>query len=38
MKHLVKSVAVLLGADPKKPQPDDFSPEARTMHAEQRAD
>ena len=38
MKHLIKSVAVLLGADPKKPQPDDYTAEAKTMHAEQRAD
>ena len=33
MKHLIKSVAVLLGADPKKPQPDDYTAEAKTMHA-----
>lgn len=38
MNHLIKSVAVLLGADPKKPQPEEFTPEARTLHAEQRAD
>ena len=38
MNHLIKSVAVLLGADPRKPQPDDFTPEAKSLHAEQRAD
>ena len=38
MKHLVKSVAVLLGADPKKPQPDDFTPEAfqELLHSRSR--
>ncbi len=38
MKHLIKSVAVLLGADPKKPTSEDYTPEAKALHAEQRAD
>ena len=38
MKHLIKSVAVLLGADPGKPKKEDYSPEAIALHAEQKAD
>jgi len=38
MKALKKSLAVLLGADPQKPVADDFTIEARDMHAAQRAD
>jgi len=36
MSALKKSLAVLFGAEPKKPAPDDFTDAAKEMHAEQR--
>ncbi len=38
MRSLSQSLAVLIGAEPNKPRPDDFSVEAREMHAQQRGD
>jgi len=38
MSSLAKSLAGLFGAEPKKPQADDFSVEARQMHQQQRGD
>ncbi len=38
MNRVLKSLTVLLGADPKKPVPEDYTPDARVMHAEQKAD
>ena len=38
MTHMTKSLAELLGADPKKPKADEYTAEAEAMHAEQKAD
>jgi ferredoxin-type protein NapH len=38
MNYLIRSVAVLLGADPKKPAPEDYTDEAKALHAEQKGD
>ncbi|HID48104.1 MAG TPA: NapH/MauN family ferredoxin-type protein [Chromatiales bacterium] len=38
MSQLTRSLAELLGRDPKKPQPEEISPAAKKLHAEARAD
>ncbi|MDH3947635.1 MAG: NapH/MauN family ferredoxin-type protein [Gammaproteobacteria bacterium] len=38
MSKFTRSLAELLGRDPKKPQPDEISPEAKQIHIEVRAD
>jgi ferredoxin-type protein NapH len=38
MNYLVKSIAVLLGSDPKKPAPEDYSEAAKVLHAAQKGD
>jgi len=38
MNKLLESLTVMLGKEPKRPVKDDYSAEAVTMHAEQRAD
>ena len=38
MSQLTRSLAELLGRDPKKPSPDDISPEAKQIHIAVRAD
>jgi ferredoxin-type protein NapH len=38
MSQLTRSLAELLGRDPKKPQPDEISPEAKQIHIDVRAD
>lgn len=37
MKHFANSIKLMLGADPTKPTPDDYSAEAREIHAAKRA-
>lgn len=38
MSQLTRSLAELLGRDPRKPQPDEIAPEAQKLHAEARQD
>lgn len=38
MSQLTRSLAELLGRDPKKPKPDEISAEAKQVHTEQRKD
>ena len=38
MSQLTRSLAELLGQDPKKPEPEEISPAAKKLHAEARAD
>jgi len=38
MSRLHECVGVLLGADPKKPTPDEISPEAKALYAQKRGD
>ncbi len=38
MNRVFRCFTVMLGAEPKKPMPEDFTPEAKAVHAEQKAD
>ena len=38
MSRISRSLSELFGNDPKKPVPDDYTPEAKDLHAFQRTD
>ena len=38
MSRMTRSLSELFGYDPKKPGPDDYTPDARELHAFQRTD